>query len=51
MEQSATCALCGDPIEPSHASMTSDDGRVAHSGCVYRDADAAERDHWMPAEV
>jgi hypothetical protein len=31
--------------------MRSDDGRFAHSGCVYRDADTTERDRWMPAEI
>ncbi len=45
-----TCAICGDPIEPDHAWMTSDDGRVAHSGCVYSDADVAGRDRWMPPD-
>jgi len=48
MEETATCALCGDPIEPDQAWLTADDGRRAHSGCVYSDADAAERDLWMP---
>jgi hypothetical protein len=43
------CALCGEPIEREHAWMTSDDG-VAHSGCVYSDADVAGRDRWMPPE-
>ncbi len=46
-----TCAICGDPIEPDHAWMTSDDGRVAHSGCVYSDADVAGRDSWMPPDT
>lgn len=46
-----TCAMCGDPIEGDQARMTSDDGRVAHSGCIYRDADTDERDDWMPAEI
>jgi hypothetical protein len=46
------CALCGDPIEPDQASMTAGDGEeAAHSGCVYRDADQADRDRWMPPEV
>ena len=44
------CAICGDPIEPDHAWMKSDDGRVAHSGCVYSDADVAGRDRWMPPD-
>ncbi len=46
-----TCVLCGDPIEPDHAAMARDDGAVAHSGCVYRDADEAERERWMPADA
>ena len=46
-----TCAICGDPIEPDQAWMTSDDGRVAHSGCVYADADVAGRDRWMPPDT
>jgi hypothetical protein len=50
MEDSANCALCGDPIEPDQAQMVSDDGRVAHSGCVYSDRDVAGRDRWMPPE-
>jgi hypothetical protein len=51
MEHTATCALCGDAIEADQAWMTSDDGRLAHSGCVYSDGDVAGRDQWMPAEV
>jgi hypothetical protein len=46
-----TCVLCGDPIEPDQAAMARDDGAVAHSGCVYRDADEAERERWMPADA
>jgi hypothetical protein len=46
-----TCAICGDPIEPDHAWLASDDGRVAHSGCVYSDADVAGRDRWMPPDT
>ena len=49
-DNARTCALCGDAIEPDQAWMTSDDGRVAHSGCVYSDADVAGRDRWMPPE-
>ena len=50
-DEAPTCAMCGDPIGADQARMTSDDGRIAHSGCVYRDADTAERDHWMPADI
>ena len=50
-DKALTCAMCGDPIEADQARMTSDDGRVAHSGCVYADSDVAGRDHWMPAEI
>ena len=50
MEQTTTCALCGDPIEPDQAWMTDADDRQAHSGCVYSDADVAGRDRWMPPE-
>ena len=43
-----TCDLCGDPIEADQARMErADPPAVAHSGCVYRDAD--DRDAWMPA--
>jgi hypothetical protein len=45
-----TCELCGDPIEADHAWMTAGDGAVAHSGCVYSDADPEQRDRWMPPE-
>jgi hypothetical protein len=32
--------------------MTAGDGNeVAHSGCVYGDADEADRDRWMPPEA
>jgi hypothetical protein len=46
----ATCALCGDPIESDQATMVAD-GATAHSGCVYRDADEADRDRWMPPDT
>jgi hypothetical protein len=46
-----TCALCGDPIDADQALMTAGDGASAHSGCVYRDEDAADRDRWMPPEA
>jgi hypothetical protein len=46
-----TCAICGDPIESDHAWLAADDGRVAHSGCVYADEDKAGRDHWMPPDT
>lgn len=42
--------MCGDPIDADQASMISDDGRVAHSGCVYGADDIGERDRWMPPE-
>jgi hypothetical protein len=45
-----TCAICGDPIETDHAWLAADDGRIAHSGCVYSDADVAGRDRWMPPD-
>jgi hypothetical protein len=45
------CALCGDRIDADQASMTADDGAVAHSGCVYSDvAHVEQRDRWMPDE-
>lgn len=47
----ATCALCGDPIGDGEAWLTTDAGDRAHSGCVYRDADAADRDRWTPPET
>jgi hypothetical protein len=50
-DDAQTCSMCGDPIEADQARMTSDDGRVAHSGCVYADSDVAGRDHWMPEEI
>lgn len=46
-----TCELCGDPIEPDQAGMVADGGAAAHSGCVYRDADEADRDRWVPADT
>lgn len=50
MEQpQGTCALCDDPIDSGEAWMTDEsDGRVAHSGCVYRDEEPAARDRWSP---
>jgi hypothetical protein len=43
------CALCTDPIGPGEAWMTDEaDGRVAHSGCVYRDEEPEDREHWSP---
>ncbi|HEX5038838.1 MAG TPA: hypothetical protein VFW95_01725 [Candidatus Limnocylindria bacterium] len=42
------CELCGNPIEPEEARMErADPPAVAHSGCVYSDAE--DRDAWMPA--
>jgi len=49
-DDARTCALCGNPIDSDQAWMTSDDGRLAHSGCVYSDADVAGRDRWMPPD-
>jgi hypothetical protein len=44
-----TCELCGDPIEADQAKMArADPPAVAHSGCVYSDADPDDRDAWMP---
>jgi hypothetical protein len=43
--------MCGDPIEPDQAWMIAEDGRSAHSGCVYGADDTAERDRWMPPEA
>jgi hypothetical protein len=51
VEQTSTCILCGDPIEPDQASMTSESGEAAHSGCVYGLADPSDRDRWMPPEA
>lgn len=52
MEAERTCALCDGPIQPGEATMTdAEDGRVAHSGCVYRDESPADRDRWAPAEA
>ena len=45
------CALCKDPIEAGEATMLDENGAVAHSGCVYRDADEADRDRWMPPDA
>jgi hypothetical protein len=46
-----TCELCGDPIEDDQAWMTADGGRVAHSGCVYRDEEPEARQRWMPPDA
>jgi hypothetical protein len=52
MEQTEpTCALCGDPIVAGEAWMASENDDRAHSGCVYRDEDADDRDRWMPPEA
>jgi hypothetical protein len=49
MEQpQRTCALCDDPIDSGEAWMTDDAGRVAHSGCVYRDEEPEGRERWSP---
>ena len=49
MEQpQGTCALCNGPIDPGEAWMTDDAGRVAHSGCVYRDEEPEGRERWSP---
>jgi hypothetical protein len=51
MEQGQrTCELCGDPIQPGEAWLVADGGATAHSGCVYRDEDEADRQRWMPPE-
>jgi hypothetical protein len=54
MEQSQTCALCGDEIDVGQAWMRADEGGAelrAHSGCVYRDeTDPARAAHWQPTE-
>ena len=50
MEQpQRTCALCESPIESGEAWMTDEAGRVAHSGCVYRDEEPEGRERWSPA--
>jgi hypothetical protein len=49
-ETARSCALCGDPIEPDQAWMETEDGATAHSGCVYRDTDEADRGRWMPTD-
>ncbi len=53
MEAMAPCALCGDPIEPDQAWMGNEvNGRVAHSGCVYRDEQQPElQERWQPSEL
>jgi hypothetical protein len=51
---SGPCALCGDPIGDGEAWLVADDegaGRVAHSGCVYRDEEPTARQRWMPADA
>jgi hypothetical protein len=49
MEQpQGTCALCDGPIDSGEAWMTDDAGRVAHSGCVYRDEEPEGRERWSP---
>jgi len=46
------CALCNDPIAPGEAWMTDvADGRVAHSGCVYRDEEPDARQRWMAPDA
>jgi hypothetical protein len=47
----ATCEMCGDPIDADQAWMQADDGAVAHSGCVYSSTDVGQRDRWMPSEA
>ena len=51
MNDTRTCELCGDPIEPGQAWMLAEGGAMAHSGCVYRDTDRADRDRWMPPDT
>jgi hypothetical protein len=52
MEQPRSCALCGDPIQAGEAWMTDESGgRVAHSGCVYRDEEPDARESWSPADA
>ncbi len=53
MEQpQQTCALCNDPIGPGEAWMADETGgRVAHSGCVYRDEEPDARDRWSPGSA
>ena len=53
MQQPQVCALCGDPIEPDQARLTSGSGeRVAHAGCVYRDEPtSSHEERWEPAET
>jgi hypothetical protein len=53
MDARATCALCGDAIEPGQAWMANEmDGGRAHAGCVYRDEHEPERrERWLPAEI
>jgi hypothetical protein len=43
-----TGALCDGPIDSGEAWMTDDAGRVAHSGCVYRDEEPEGRERWSP---
>jgi hypothetical protein len=50
-DETRTCALCGEPIEPDEAWMVAEAGVAAHSGCAYRESDQAERDRWMPSEL
>ena len=52
MEQpQRTCALCDDPIDSGEAWMTDESGRVAHSGCVYRDEEPEGRERWSPGQL
>jgi hypothetical protein len=53
MDESQTCALCGDPIDVGQAWMRADaEGAElrAHSGCVYRDETEAASARWEPTE-
>jgi hypothetical protein len=50
-DELAACVLCGDPIADGEAWLTTEVGERAHSGCVYRDTDADDRDRWMAPEA
>ena len=54
MNESTTCALCGDQIDVGQAWMEADreGARIrAHAGCVYRDEPAGDGGAiWEPQE-
>jgi len=54
MNDSTSCALCGDEIDVGQAWMEADreGARIrAHAGCIYRDeADRGESASWEPQE-